>query len=418
MTTEDAIAQAHRTEWAAVLAATVRLTRDFDAAEDAVQEAFSTALVVWRRDGVPPNPGGWLSTTARRKALDRMRRASALTRKLQLLVVPAQDPEVIEDQRLRLVFTCCHPALALHARVALTLRLVCGLPTAEIARLFLVPEPTMAARITTAKKKIRDAGIAYRVPAAHELTTRLPAVLAAIYLLYTASTQPAYESYTGGHELDAGVVAGRSGGTELRAASELHARACELAELLLELMPAEPEVLGLVALIRLTEARAEARFRDGAPVPLAAQDRRAWDRQAIEAALPLVPQALRGKGPYALQAAIAALHAEASAYADTDWPQILALYDELLAVYPSPTVALSRAVALAEVHGPAAALAETEHLAGNLANYYLFPAARAEFLRALGRNAEAAAEDRRAAELAPTKPEADFFTGRATEGPG
>lgn len=389
MTVEDEIARAHRTEWAAVLAATVRLTRDFDAAEDAVQEAFSTALVVWRRSGVPPNPGGWLSTTARRKALDRMRRASTLQRKLPLLVVPPSDPEVIEDQRLRLVFTCCHPALALHARVALTLRLVCGLPTAEIARLFLVPEPTMAARITTAKKKIRDAGIAYRVPAEHELASRLTAVLAVVYLMYTAGTQAAYE---------------------------LRTRACELAELLISLMPKEPEVLGLVALIRLTEARADARFLDGTPVPLASQDRRTWDRQAIEAALPLVPRALRGKGPYALQAAIAAVHAEAPAYADTDWPQILALYDELLAVYPSPTVALSRAVALAEVHGPEAALAEADCLSGDLAGYYLLPAARAEFLRALGRHSEAAAEDQRAATLAPTRHEADFFASRADSG--
>ncbi|CAM3640940.1 RNA polymerase sigma factor [Kibdelosporangium persicum] len=382
MSLEAAVAQAHRREWAAVLAATMRLTRDFEAAEDAVQEAFEAAMVAWRRDGVPPNPGGWLTTTAKRKALDRMRRADALARRLPLLVVPDDDPEVIQDHRLRLIFMCCHPALAMNARVALTLRLVCGLPTSEIAHLFLVPQPTMAARLTTAKKKIRSAGIPFHVP--DDLTARLPAVLAVVYLVYTAGSAD---------------------------------RAVELAHLVASLLP-EPEVLGLLALIRLNEARAAARFSsDGKPVPLAAQDRSRWDRSAIAAALPLVRKALRGGGPYALQAAIAAVHAEAPAYADTDWPQILALYDELVTVYPSPTAALGRAVALSEVHGAAAGLAEADRLSAELGHYYLLPAARAEFLRALGRCDEAAEADRLAADLAPTTAEAEFFRARAVDSP-
>jgi RNA polymerase sigma-70 factor, ECF subfamily len=369
--------EVYRSQWAAVLAATVRLTRDFTEAEDAVQEAFQQAIEVWPVSGVPPNPGGWLTTTAKRKALDRMRRSAALKRKLPLLVMPADEAEPVADQRLRLIFTCCHPALAPHARVALTLRLVCGLTTPSIARLFLVPEATMAARITTAKKKIRDAGIPYRTPA--DLSGRLPAVLAVVYLVHTAGS----------------------------------VEALPLAELLSVLLPAEPEVLGLLALIRLNSARAAARVVDGRPVPLAEQDRSLWDRTAIKAALPLVERALAGKGPYAMQAAIAALHASAASYADTDWAQILALYDELLAVHPSPTVALSRAVALAEVHGPAAGLAEADRLVGKLDHYYLLPAARAEFLRALGRGAEASQADLRAAELAPTEAEAEFFRTRA-----
>ncbi|ALG13996.1 RNA polymerase sigma factor [Kibdelosporangium phytohabitans] len=375
--THPALEQAHRRDWAAVLAATMRLTRDFDAAEDAVQEAFEAAVVAWQRDGVPPNAVGWLTTTAKRKALDRMRRADALARKLPLLVVPGDDPPVIQDHRLRLIFMCCHPALAMNARVALTLRLVCGLRASEIARLFLVPHATMAARLTTAKKKIRAAAIPFQVP--DDLTARLPAVLAVVYLVYTAGSAD---------------------------------RAVELAELLASLLP-DPEVLGLLALIRLTEARAAARSRDGQTVPLAAQDRSLWDRAAIDDTLPLVARALRGGGPYALQAAIAAVHAEAPAYADTDWPQILALYDELVAVHPSATAALGRAVAMAEIHGPAAGLAEADRLSAELSHYYLYPAARAEFLRALGRVTEAAEADRQAARLAPTEAETEFFATRA-----
>jgi RNA polymerase sigma-70 factor, ECF subfamily len=377
MTPAEVLEQVHRSEWAAVLAATVRLTRDFDAAEDAVQEAFETAMTTWPRDGVPPNPGGWLTTTAKRKALDRMRREENLTRKLPLLVVPDDDPPTIQDHRLRLIFTCCHPALASPARVALTLRLVCGLSTSEIAQLFLVPQATMAARITTAKKKIRSAGIPYRVP--EDLAGRLPAVLAVVYLVYTAGSAD---------------------------------RALELAGLLARLLPS-PEVLGLLALIRLNEARSAARTVDGKLIPLALQDRSRWDRAAIDEAIPLVRKALRGGGPYALQAAIAAVHAEAQTYEATDWPQILALYDELVAVYPSPTAELGRAVALAEVHGAHAGLAEADRLAPQLGNYYLLPAARAEFLRALGRTAEASSADCRAAELAPTVAETEYFQARA-----
>jgi RNA polymerase sigma-70 factor (ECF subfamily) len=408
------VAEAHRRDWARVLSTVVRLTRDIDLAEDSVQEAFISALEVWQRNGVPDNPAAWLTTVARRKALDRLRRDQTLARKLPLLVVPDSDeggievPEQISDDRLRLVFTCCHPALALESQIPLTLRLVCGLATPEIARLLLIPEPTVAARITRAKKKIRSAGIPYQVPGEAELPERLPAVLAVVYLVFT-------EGHTA------------SRGDELLQRRQL-AQATELARVLAELMPDQPEVIGLLALIRLTDARRASRLdAAGRPVLLEDQDRSLWDRQAIAEGTGLVERALQTArrngerpGPYALQAAIAALHAEAPRYEDTDWAQILALYDALLAVYPSPVAALSRTVAYAKINGPEAGLAEVERLAADprLAGYHLLPAARADLLSQLGRNSEASAAYAAAAEMTANAVEQGFLRARAAEAAG
>lgn len=391
---EGAVAEAYRRHWAAVLATVVGLTRDLDAAEDAVQDAFATALPAWRRDGVPDKPGAWLTTVARRRALDRLRRDQTLVRKLPLLIVAdgtAASP-------LTLIFTCCHPALATPARVALTLRLVCGLAVPEIARLFLVPGATMAARISRAKQKIRAAGIPYRVPAGHELTDRLPAVLAVLYLLFTE-----------GHTAARGARLSRR---------ELAVRAVELARTLAGLMPDEPEVAGLLALLVLGEARRGARQDDdGALILLADQDRGRWDAELIAEGLALVARALRtGRpGPYALQAAIAAVHAEAPSYPDTDWPQILALYDTLLTVHPSPVARLGRAMALAMVAGPRAGLDEIDRLAGEdpLARSHLVPAARAELLTRIGDRDAAAAAFRQAAAMTGNDAERDSLLRRA-----
>jgi RNA polymerase sigma-70 factor, ECF subfamily len=391
---EGAVAEAYRRHWAAVLATVVGLTRDLDAAEDAVQDAFATALPAWRRDGVPDKPGAWLTTVARRKALDRLRRDQTLVRRLPLLIVSdgtAASP-------LTLIFTCCHPALAMPVRVALTLRLVCGLAVPEIARLFLVPEATMAARISRAKQKIRAAGIPYRVPAGHELTDRLPAVLAVLYLLFTE-----------GHTAARGARLSRR---------ELAVRAVELARTLAGLMPDEPEVAGLLALLVLGEARRGARQDDdGALILLADQDRGRWDAELIADGLALVARALRtGRpGPYALQAAIAAVHAEAPSYPDTDWPQILALYDTLLTVHPSPVARLGRAMALAMVAGPRAGLDEIDRLAGEepLTRSHLVPAARAELLTRIGDRDAAAAAFRQAAAMTGNDAERDSLLRRA-----
>jgi RNA polymerase sigma-70 factor, ECF subfamily len=418
-----AVADAHRREWAFVLAATARVARDIDVAEECVQDAYVAALDAWSRQGVPRNPGAWLTTAARHRALDVQRRDRTLRSKLPLLIEPgspavtlsqpADDPaaaglaadgqdDAIPDDRLRLVFTCCHPALAREAQVALTLRLVCGLATAEIAQAFLVPEPTMAARVTRAKKKISAARIPYRVPGPAELPDRLDAVLTVIHLLYTT-----------GHTAPAGPDLVRA---------ELVERAIGLARMVCELMPDEREARGLLALLLLTDARRATRSAvDGRLLLLEEQDRSRWDRAAIAEGAGLVTGGLRGRpgrpGRFLLQAAIAAVHAEAPSYADTDWPQLLRLYDELLNAWPTPVVALNRAVAHAMTDGPEAGLADIEAIDrdGRLAGYRYLPAARADLLRRLGRLQDAAEAYRTALGLTENAAEQAFLARRIAE---
>jgi RNA polymerase sigma-70 factor (ECF subfamily) len=402
-----AVADAHRREWAFVLAATARVAGDLDLAEECVQDAYLAALDAWTKQGVPGNPGAWLTTAARRRALDAHRRASALRARLPLLVEPEParpdefgDGETIQDDRLRLVFTCCHPALALEAQVALTLRLVCGLSTTEIAAAFLVSETTMAARVTRAKKKISAARIAYRVPEATELTDRLHAVLVVVHLVFTT-----------GHTAPVGDRLVRA---------DLVDRSIELARMLRVLMPDEPDVRGLLALLLLTDARRATRVDDaGRVVLLADQDRARWDRAAIDEGVALVVAAMRRTRPgrFTLQAAIAALHAEAPTYQETDWPQVLRLYDVLARVWPSQVVELNRAVALAMVAGPDVALARVDELVadGRLAGYRYLPATRADLLRRMGRDREAAVEYRAAVALSENEAERGFLVGRLAE---
>jgi len=398
---EAALASAHRREWAFVLAATVRVAGDLDLAEEAAQEAYVAALETWGQRGVPDNPGAWLTTTARRKALDRLRRDATLRRKLPLLVEPEAiggpelvDPAQVPDDRLRLVFTCCHPALSPEAQVALTLRLVCGVATAEIARAFLVPEPTMAARITRAKQKIAAARIPYRVPTAGELPERLDPVLTVVHLLFTTGhTSPSGEELVRDDLLD---------------------RALDLARTLVELLPGEPEARGLLGLLLLTSARRATRVGDdGRLLRLADQDRSRWDPAALTEGLRQTAEALTtgGSGRFTLQAAIAGVHAAAARAEDTDWPRIVRLYDALLRVWDSPVVALNRAVAVSFVDGPGRALALVEALAedGRLAAYAYLPATRAHLLRELGRTREAAAAYREAAALTGNARERDFL---------
>jgi RNA polymerase sigma-70 factor (ECF subfamily) len=397
-----ALADAHRREWAAVLAATVRVARDLDLAEECVQDAYAAALDTWERTGVPDRPGAWLTVAARHNALDALRRAASLRTRLPLLVEPAPDPAPAEDDRLRLVFLCCHPALAPEAQVALTLRLVCGVATPDVAGAFLVPTATMAARITRAKKKIAAARIPFRMPAPAELPARLDAVLTTVHLLFTT-----------GHTAPTGPALTRD---------DVAAHALDLARMLHALLPGEPEVRGLLALLLAGHARRATRVGpDGRLLRLAEQDRSAWDRAAVAEADELVVAALRGgpAGRFALQAAIAALHASAPTYAETDWPQILVVYDALLRVWPSPVVALNRAVALAEVDGPGAALTAVDALAGDprLAGYRYLPAVRADLLRRLGRDAEAAAEYHRAIALTDNDVERRFLSERLAPDP-
>ena len=407
---EAAVAEAHRREWGFVLAATVRVAGSVDLAEECVQDAYGAALDAWRRQGVPRSPGAWLTTAARRRALDVLRREQTLRRKLPLLadtgvaagpedVVDDLDGDVISDERLRLVFTCCHPALAREAQVALTLRLLCGLTTAEIAMAFLVSEATMAARVTRAKKKIAAARIPYRVPGAAELPERLDAVLTVLHLVFTT-----------GHTAPSGAALVRN---------DLVDRAVDLGRVLARLMPDEPEVRGLLALMLLTDARRSTRTdAQGRLVLLADQDRSRWDRAQVLEGLGLVVDLHHSRvGRFGLQAAIAAEHALAPSYAETRWQRVLALYDALLREWPSPVVALNRAVALAEVAGPAAALAEVDRLAadGRLASYRYLPSTRADLLRRTGRDADAATAYEQALELADNDAERSFLTARLAE---
>lgn len=380
-------------EHAGQLAASlVHLVGDFAAAEDLVQDAIEAALARWPVEGIPDRPDGWLYTVARRRGLDVLRRDSRHRQKLALVQWPAQPGP---GDRLRLIFTCCHPSLPRAAQIALTLRVVCGLTTAQIAKAFLIPETTVAQRITRAKRKIRDAGIPYRIPDGDDLGARLAEVLAVVYLLFN-------EGYlsTGGEE------------TQSR---DLTDDAEFLAAMLHTLMPTEPEVTGLLALIRLHRARAEARFDPtGNIIQLPDQDRSRWDRDAIADGIRLIARAAAAKrpGPYQLQAAIVACHAEAPKWQDTDWEQILVLYDLLLRSALSPVTRLHRAVALRYVAGPAAALAEVDQLADSLGGYHLLHATRAELLRDLGRSEEARSSDEAALELAVNRAERSLLRQR------
>ncbi|MBO0828912.1 MAG: sigma-70 family RNA polymerase sigma factor [Streptosporangiales bacterium] len=375
-TSRAEIERVFRAEYGRAVSVLVRVLGDIDAAEEAVQEAFAVAVERWPSAGLPPSPAGWIITTARNKAIDRLRReASRHDRHAQAQLLHAVDDPVeegaVRDDRLRLIFTCCHPALAVPAQVALTLRLLGGLTTTEIARAFLVPEATMAQRIVRAKGKIRGARIPYRVPREADLPERLRAVLAVVYLVFN-------EGY-----------AASSGDRLVR--EDLCAEAIRLGRLLVELMPDEPEAMGLLALMLLVESRRATRTTaDAAVVSLADQDRGRWDRDLIAEGQKLVRRCLRrGRpGPYQIQAAINAVHSDAATAADTDWRQIVQLYDQLLALTPTPVVALNRAVAVAEVDGPAAGLAVVDEL--DLGAYHPFHVVRADLLRRLGRTAEAA----------------------------
>jgi predicted RNA polymerase sigma factor len=373
-----AVADAHRREWAFVLAATVRVAGDIDAAEEAVQDAYASALSTWGAHGIPGNPGAWLTVTARRRALDMHRRAATARRALPKLVDPGDgaqqdwDPDEgdIPDDRLRLIFTCCHPALALDAQVALTLRLLCGLSTADVARAFLLPETTMAARITRAKKKIAAAHIPYRVPAASELRERVDGVLSVVFLVYTT-----------GHTAPSGAELMRR---------DLAERGHELARMLRILLPADHDVAGLLALVLLTDARRDARVNEHQGlVRMEDQDRSKWDRAAIEEGVALLREALRLRPPgrFALMAAIAAVHDASRQWSDTDWHEIVGLYELLLESWPSPVVKLNRAIAVGFDVGFAEGLAQLNALGSEpqLARYPFLAAARADFLTRLGR---------------------------------
>ncbi|WP_211247606.1 RNA polymerase sigma factor [Cryptosporangium arvum] len=391
MNVRDALDAAYRDEWGQVVGTLIGLTHDWDLAEDCAQDAFAAAVATWPRDGVPARPGAWLTTAARNRALDRLRRDAVGTAKLrQLALVDAgPEPHEITDERLRLIFTCCHPALPFEARVALTLRTLCGLSTAEIARALLTTEPTMAQRLVRAKRKIAEAGIPYRVPPAELLPSRLGAVLAVLYLIFNAG----YD----GHQ-------------------DLTGEAIHLARVLARLLPDEPEPRGLLALMLFGEARRATRAEDGVLVPLEEQDRGRWDTALIAEAEQLLVHTLaaRRAGPYQVQAAIAACHATAPDAASTDWPQIAALYTQLDRLTPSPVVELNRAVAVAMSEGIAAGLALVDALAasGRLDGYHLLPATRADLLRRDGRSSEAREAYEQALSLAPTEAERRYLTRR------
>jgi len=405
--TTAAVEELYRSDWGRIVATLIRLVGDFDLAEECAQEAFAAALEQWGDAGVPEYPRAWVIQTARHKAIDRIRHRVRSQEKLEqyaaeglpeAVQTPDFDNREIPDDRLRLIFTCCHPALAPEAQVALTLRTLCGLETDEIARAFLVPTPTMAQRLVRAKKKISAAGIPYVVPETSQMAERLDAVLTVIYLVFN-------EGYAA------------TGGTLVRA--DLCAEAIRLGRLLRTLTGPSPpaEATGLVALMLLQDARRAARLDpSGGLAVLEEQDRSLWDRRQIAEALPLVEEALRGgRGPYALQAAIAALHCQASRAEDTDWPQILAIYDLLERSHPSPVVSLNRAVAVAMVQGPKAGLEIVNALAGDLADYHLLHAARADLLRRLGSFGEAADSYRRARGLATNGSERRYLDRRLRE---
>jgi len=401
----------YRTDWGRIVATLIRLVGDFEVAEDAAQEAFAAAVEQWPKSGVPDFPRAWVIQTARNKAIDRIRRRAKFEEKLETYTLsasqPAEEPDYhdrgseISDDRLRLIFTCCHPALSIEAQVSLTLRTLCGLETDQIARAFLVPEPTMAQRIVRAKRKIRTTGISYAVPEKDALSERLDAVLTVIYLIFNEG----YASTRGARLMKADICR----------------EAIRLCRLLQTLMAPDPpgELIGLLALMLLHDSRRNARLDDaGDLVVLEKQDRGQWDRQQIAEALPLVDQALRaGPGPFAVEAAIAGLHCQAERAADTDWPQIVRLYEVLERLKPSPIVSLNRAVAVAMVDGPSAALAIADKLiaAGELDHYHLVHATRADFLRRMGSLAEAAASYEQALALVQNESERRFLERRLRE---